>query len=146
MLQKADARSRGRLFLAFGIVIGLHNLEEGLQAARMIDFVKRHGPRFLQDFYSSLDVSRLRTNLVILSAAALLVGWLAHRRPESLGWNVLMFLLAGIMALNAVSHVGLTLRAGTYMPGAATALILVVPFSTVLLRRAWRERWLSPQS
>jgi hypothetical protein len=57
-----------------------------------------------------------------------------------------VYLLLGlqvVMLLNVLAHVTIAVIAGGYAPGIVTAVLINLPFSLYLLRRALRERWVS---
>ena len=67
-----------------------------------------------------------------------------HRRPDSRTALWLLLLIQSAVLLNAVWHVAIAfVLFGGYAPGLVTAVVLNLPFSIHLLRRAFREQWLS---
>ena len=66
-------------------------------------------------------------------------------RPRSVLWLVL--LIQATVLLNVVWHAAAAVVLfGGYAPGVVSALVLNLPFSIYLLRRAARERWLDPRA
>jgi len=84
--------------------------------------------------------------LVALAAATLVplavVAWAQRRAaPPAALWGAL--LVQAVVLLNVVAHVATAvLLTRGYTPGLATAVVVNLPFSLYLLRRAERERWL----
>ena len=56
----------------------------------------------------------------------------------------LLVLVQTTMLLNVVFHMGAALALRDYTPGLLTALGLNLPFSIWLLRRAMRDKWITP--
>jgi hypothetical protein len=125
------------------LAMALHNLEEALgfrwllaRSALPQAWVRlwERGPGAPSTFYLALGVIAL----VVLVIA--LLGNLAN--PRSRGARVLL-VIQMLMGVNAFWHVLAALALGGYAPGVVTAVMLQLPLAVVLLRRAWRERWMS---
>jgi len=80
-----------------------------------------------------------------LSAIAFLVALVAVVRPEPRSTLWVLLVLETTVAVNVIAHV---LTAATvfhgYAPGLATAVLVNAPFAIYVLRRVWREQWVSP--
>lgn len=117
---------------AFVIAIGLHNLEEAIWLpAWSLRAGRWHAPVGAREF---------RFAVAVLTALAALAFALALMQgPESFG----AYFLSGYalaMLLNVVApHLGATLAMRRYMPGTATALLLNLPVTALLLRAAFGE-------
>ena len=80
--------------------------------------------------------------LAIISVGGVMLAAMAARKPGSRSWTYVMLVMAYILGLNAISHIGLSIYFRQYMGGVITAL-LMFPFCLLVLHRAWRERWRS---
>jgi hypothetical protein len=125
------------------LAMALHNLEEALgfrwllaRSALPEAWLRlwERGPGAPSTFYLALGAIALG----VLAIA--LLGNLAN--PRSLGARALL-VIQTLMAVNAFWHVLAALALGGYAPGVATAVALQLPLALILLRRAWRERWMS---
>jgi len=65
------------------------------------------------------------------------------RAPALGGATYGLLALQTTWLLNVFSHLGMTAALDGHAPGLGSAVLLVVPFSVVLLRRAVRDRWFS---
>ena len=135
--------SRRFWYVAVVLAFALHNLEEAVAAPRMLDLLQSRGPGYLRAFYSGIDAFTLRTSLLILTVLAILVTLAAARRPNRPGSAYAMLVFGAVIGLNALAHVALAVALRAYMPGLATALLLTLPVSALLLTLAHRERWVS---
>jgi hypothetical protein len=99
-----------------------HNLEELAFFPRMAA-----APRWPESFTRPafiLAISLLSTGVAVLAAASQLVSHI---------YTALFFLAAALLALNAVSHIAMTLFKRSYTPGVATAALLVIPASAAVM-------------
>jgi hypothetical protein len=127
------------------VLLALHNAEEALVFPRYLPFVISRLPGGWQSLAAPLTTGQVWAALAIVTAGAFAVAWWAVRRPASAAarWTVLLVQIT--MLLNALWHM-LTAAVlfGGYAPGLVTGVLVNLPFSIYLLRRAAAERWLSP--
>jgi Protein of unknown function with HXXEE motif len=142
-LENVDKRS---WYFLTALAFGLHNVEEAAAAPRMLELMQSRAPMFLRSFYTGIQVSELRTSLIVLTVVALLLATAASRAPGAPGWSYTMLLFCAVIGLNALAHVSLSIAFGTYMPGLITALVLTLPVSVAVLVRGWRDRWVLPSA
>lgn len=138
-----NVNKRSWYFLT-ALALALHNAEEAATAPRLLELMQGRAPGFLRSFYAGIQVSELRTSLLVLTVVALLLATAARRVPGSTGWSYTMLLFGAVIGLNAVAHVGLSIAFGTYVPGLVTAVALTLPVSLAVLVRGWRDRWIHP--
>ena len=136
--------NRRSWYLLTAFAFAVHNGEEALAAQRLLDFARTRAPSFLRDFYAGITPSELQASLLILTVLGLVVTAAAARFPGAPASAFAMSVFAALLGLNALAHIGLAFVARTYMPGLVTALLVNLPLSTMLLRHAWREGWVSP--
>ena len=135
--------TRRRWYWAIAVAFAVHNGEEAARAPLMLEFMQFRAPAFLRDTYTGVDESNLRLNLLILSLLVLGFATIATRAPHNRVWASVMLVFAGLIGLNALAHIGLSIAARTYMPGLLTAVFVTLPVSIAVLMRARRERWLN---
>jgi len=125
-------------------LLAAHNAEEALFFPRYLPFVLARLPAGWQAVAAPLTTGQVWSALAVVTGAAFAVAWWASRRPDSQTALWLLLLIQSAVLLNALWHaaVAVVLFDG-YAPGLVTALLLNLPFSLYLLRRAAREQWLS---
>jgi hypothetical protein len=133
---------RRDLFWLVPIIFTVHNLEEALTIPRFINDLPTRLPAFMQKMVPVVNYSQFKIALVIVTVLpylfVLLYQLSDHKRLPS-------YLLLGtqmVMLINVFSHIGTALLMGSYAPGIVTALLLNLPFSIYLFRRALREAWI----
>lgn len=124
------------------LLLALHNAEEGLFFPRYLPFVLVRLPAGWRAVAGPVTAGQVWLALAVVTALGVAATAWAVRRPASPAalWTVL--LLQTTMLVNALWHVAaaIVLFRG-YAPGVVTALLLNLPFSVYLLRRAAAERW-----
>lgn len=136
-----EGMSRRSRYLILGLALVLHNGEEALRAAQMLQFMQADAPGFLRDAYAGITVSELQGSLLILTTIAFVAVVLAAVFSAAAASAFGMMVLAALLGLNAVFHIVLSIQAGTYMPGLVTAVLITLPVSVTLLVRARQQRW-----
>ena len=135
-------RSRSVLWLV-PILLAVHNAEEALFFPRYLPFVLYRLPAAWQAVIAPLTTGQVGGALAVVTAVAFIVAWWADRSPDSALALWLLLLIQASVLLNVVWHVAAAVVLfGGYAPGVVTALVLNLPFSIYLLRRAVREQWL----
>jgi hypothetical protein len=143
----SESRVPGRVLWLVPLFFLVHNLEE----AATFGVVRRNFPAWLplqaRNAASSVTHAQFLVALLLVTLLAVAATAWAHLRPSSRGalWSVL--LVQSVIALNVGAHVAAAafILKG-YGPGLASALIVNLPFSIYLLRRARRERWVSARA
>jgi Protein of unknown function with HXXEE motif len=136
--------SRSATLWATPLAFVLHNAEEAWAFPRYVPRVQTHLPEAFRS--APISVAGLETALIAVTAAFLAAAAWATVRPESAlaSWTAL--LVPAVGALNALAHMGsAAFLLHGYSPGVLTAVCLLAPISGLVLRRAWREHWLSPR-
>lgn len=132
--------SRKTLLWLVPVFLTIHNLEE---AAVMPAFIEKRNasvPGSLREFIPPVTYKQFLIALVIITIIPCIVAlfWMTRR------WAI--YLLVGfqvVMLINVFAHTLMALFLRGYAPGLITALIINLPFSLYLLRRAVSEKWLS---
>ena len=127
------------------IFLAQHNAEEAIFFPRYLPFVLGRLPPGWRAVAGPVTSGQVWLALAIVTLAAVGLALWAARRPSSRAPLWLLLLLQTTVLLNVVWHTAaaVILFRG-YAPGLVTALLVNLPFSIYLLRRAVRERWLGP--
>ena len=126
------------------VLLAVHNAEEALFFPRYLPFVLARLPAGWQAVAAPLTSGQVWSALAVVTGVAFAVAWWAHLRPDSRTALWLLLLIQSAVLLNALWHLAIAVVLfGGYAPGLVTALVLNLPFSLYLLRRAVREQWLS---
>jgi TRAP-type C4-dicarboxylate transport system permease large subunit len=124
------------------ILLAAHSAEEALFFPRYLPFVLARLPAGWQALAAPLTSGQVWSALAFLPAAAFAVAWWADRRPQSHAPRWLLLLIQSTALVNAIWHLAIAvILFGGYAPGLVTALLLNLPFSVYLLRRAVLEQW-----
>jgi hypothetical protein len=127
-------------------LLALHNAEEAVMFPRYLPLVRERAPDWARPFVTAVTYEQMLIALAVVTIGPLGIAIWAVARPRSAVavWSVL--LIQAVVLLNAAAHVcsSLVILRG-YSPGLATALVVNLPFSLYLLRRAARERWTTRQ-
>jgi heme/copper-type cytochrome/quinol oxidase subunit 4 len=134
--------SRRAWYLLVGVAFAVHNSEEAFAAGRLLTFMQSYAPAFVRGFYAGITIAELQINLIILTALGFAVSMAAASSRGSSASVFAMLVLAAVLALNALLHVGFSIGTRSYMPGVMTALLITLPLSLLLLVKARREAWL----
>ncbi|HSU16298.1 HXXEE domain-containing protein [Longimicrobium sp.] len=135
--------SRRAALWLIALFLLLHNAEEALTFPAYLPEIPRRLPAGIARLVHVTYPQMLAALALATVIPILLIAWVARcpDRPTRL-W--LALLLQAVVLLNVFSHLAsaaLVMRG--YSPGLLTALLINLPFSIYLLRRAMRERWVS---
>lgn len=135
--------SHRRVLWLVPLFLALHNAEEAAFFPRYLPFVLARLPAGWRVIAGSVTSGQVWLALAIVILAAAAVAAWAVARPGSAVALWLLLLIQTTVLLNVVWHAAaaLVLFRG-YAPGLVTALLVNLPFSVYLLRRAAREAWL----
>jgi len=121
-----------------------HNLEEALLLPAYVPGVWMRLPPSWVAWTGSPGAEVLRSALIVVSIVPVVLGIWLLRKPQSRRavWSLL--LIQTTLLLNAFWHLAAAaLLFRGYSPGLITALLLNLPLSAYLFRRARQEGWLS---
>jgi hypothetical protein len=134
------ALSRNTVLALIGATLVLHTTEEYLTFPAYLSSAKRllrllPLPEFLQNSQSQ------RVALVMAAVLPLaVIAWAILRPRKALLVSVLF--LEYILLVNAGWHILAAWARGGYAPGVITAVMINLPFSGYVLRRAVKEQWI----
>lgn len=120
----------------FPVVITLHNLEEAIWLPAWSNHAgKWHRP---------VSPSAFRFAAAVFAALAFIVTfWSARAGRESVGAYLITGYALAMLINVLVPHLLATVAMRRYMPGLGTAIVLNLPVTIVLLRRAFAEGYVS---
>jgi Protein of unknown function with HXXEE motif len=122
----------------------VHNAEEALLFPRYLPLVLGRLPEGWRAIAGALTLGQVGIALGLVTLIPLLLAIWATRRPDSTVLLWLLLLVQATVLLNVLWHVSAAAVVfGGYAPGLVTAVLINLPFSLYLLRRAARERWVS---
>jgi hypothetical protein len=132
--------SRKALLWLVPIFFTIHNLEEALLMPAFIERRNSAVPASLSKIIPPVTYKQFLVTLIIITVVPYLITffWLSRR------WA--LYLLVGlqvVMLINIFAHTLTALFLGGYAPGLITALVINLPFSLYLLKRAAQEKWMS---
>lgn len=128
-----NSLSFDRLLWLVPIFFALHNLEE-------TPFMEGWSKRIPLKVHPTVTTRQFTAAVIFLTLAGVLLTYIALEYvPKPQGY----FLVLGIQAIllfNAfIPHIGSTIRFRMYSPGLVTAVLITLPFSFYLFRRAFAE-------
>ena len=129
-------------WLGLGVIL-LHNLEEALTAPQWLDaHAAELRVRFGLERIPAASAPAFLTSLTILTAVILVwIAFASRARPRSAGVYGCVFLFAVFFGNALVPHLAGAMLLGAYVPGVATAVLLVIPFTVLWSVKAFREGW-----
>jgi hypothetical protein len=115
----------------------LHNAEEAAMVARYLPVVRARLPAALQGMTPTPEqlYGALAVVTAIPVALALFAHWRATRRWATYG----LLIVAAVLLVNVVWHLGAAAWLGGYAPGLVTAVVVNLPVTSVALGRARRR-------
>jgi hypothetical protein len=138
-------RSRRAVIWLVPALLAVHNAEEAVMFPRYLPLVRERAPDFARPIVAGVTYEQMLIALAIVTIGPLGIAIWAVARPRSpvALWSVL--LIQAVVLLNVAAHVCVALVIRGYGPGLATALVINLPFSLYVLRRATREQWTTRQ-
>jgi hypothetical protein len=124
------------------LLLAIHNAEEALLFPRYLPLVLGRLPEGWRALAGVVTLGQVGTALALVTLIPLLLAVWAFRRPDADAPVWLLLLVQATVLLNVLWHVATAVVVfNGYAPGLLTALLINLPFSIYLLRRARRERW-----
>ena len=133
---------RAALYL-IGALVLVHNTEEAVAFAHLWPILHERVAEEAGIALSATPEPVYLALLVATLAPAVIVAW-AARQPDQPVRLWFALLIQTVMFLNALAHVAAALIVfHGYAPGLLSAILLNLPYSIFVNRKAQRERWLS---
>jgi Protein of unknown function with HXXEE motif len=125
----------------------VHNTEEAMTFPRYLPLVLARLPETWRGVAGPITLGQVWVALAVVTLIPCVLAAWAALRPDDAAPVWLLLLIQATLFLNVLWHVGaaIVLFDG-YAPGLATAVLLNLPFSIFLIRRAARENWVSPRA
>jgi len=137
-----DRMSRRALLWLIPVVVAIHNLEEALFMPRFLQARNGSIPGPLQTLLPAISYKQFLTSLIIVTAIPYMIASFGRlKRRDGRGVPLLLGVQV-VMLINVFAHITMAILVNGYAPGLATALLLNLPFSIYLLRRAYKEEWM----
>ncbi len=96
----------------------------------------------LPALFRAMDHGRFAFSMAVVTIAALLIVIAGTRGRKDGPWLVAAVALQiPVLGLNGLQHAVAAVWTGGYTPGVISGLLLGVPFCAVIVRRAFRNRW-----
>lgn len=129
------------------LVLSLHNLEEAVLFPGYLPRVLSRLPAGAREWIGPIGSGEMVVALVLATAIPLAFSLWAAVRPASRTALWLVLAMGATLLLNVAWHVTAALMLfGGYAPGLVTAVVLNLPLSVLVLRRAAAEQWISPRA
>jgi hypothetical protein len=126
------------------VAIAAHHVEEAIWLPRYVPGVLARLPASVQHVVGPLSVQDVRLALGLATAIPLGVSLWAAAAPGSRAAVWLLVAFWAALLLNVAWHVAAALVVlPGYAPGVATAVVVNLPLSALVLRQALRDDWVS---
>lgn len=132
--------NRTTLLWLVPVLLTIHNLEEAVAMPAFIEKRNAAVPGSMREFIPPVTYKQFLIALIIITIIPYLIAllWLDRK------WAIYLLVdFQVVMLINVFAHVMMAMFVRGYAPGLATALIINLPFSLYLLRRAVSEKWIS---
>ncbi|NMO17088.1 HXXEE domain-containing protein [Pyxidicoccus fallax] len=127
------------------LLLTVHNTEEALWMHRVLPLAPERIPAPMRSLLPTVTLPQFLLVLGLVTVLPYCVARWGDLERERGPATYALLTLQVTMALNVLSHVGTAVTLGGYAPGLVTALLVNVPFSAYLFRRAARARWVRPR-
>jgi hypothetical protein len=137
LLPFLNSLSFDRLLWLVPIFFAIHNLEEA-------PGMERWSKRLPLKVHPTVTTRQFVIAVTFLTLAGFLLTYFALEFMESPSSYLLILGIQAILLFNAfIPHIGTTIRFRMYSPGVITAVVITLPFSFYLFRRAFAENILT---
>ena len=140
---RRETTDRSRLVWLIAILAAAHNTEEAVSFPRYLPLALERLPEAWRSVAGPMTLGQVWVALAVVTLIPCALAVWATLRPDLAAPLWLLLLVQSTLLLNVVWHVAaaIVLFDG-YAPGLGTAVLLNLPFSVYLLRRAARENWI----
>lgn len=127
-----------RLLWLVPVFFALHNLEEA-------PFMEGWSKRLPLKIHPNVTTRQFVIAVTVLTVAGFLLTYISLGYLQPAIGYLLVLEIQMILLFNAfIPHIGSTIRFRMYSPGVVTAIVITLPFSFYLFRRAFAENILTP--
>lgn len=132
--------SRKTLLWLVPILLTIHNLEEALVMPAFLEKRNAAVPGPMREIVPPVNYRQFLIALIIITIIPYLIALLWLNRS----WAVYVLVcFQVVMLINVLAHTLMAIFLRGYAPGLLTAILINLPFSLYLLKRALTERWIS---
>ena len=132
-----NSLSFDRLLWLVPIFFALHNLEEA-------PFMEGWSKRIPLKIHPTVTTRQFLIAVTSLTVAGFILTYIALEHLQNVTGYLLVLGIQAILLFNAfIPHIGSTIRFRMYSPGVITAIVITLPFSFYLFRRAITENIIS---
>jgi hypothetical protein len=118
-------------------LFALHNLEEAPQ-------MERWSKKVRSGWISPVNSRQFVMAVILLTAGVFLLAGFAALNMQQWAAACLMSEVQAILLVNALVHIGATVRVWSYSPGLVTAVLINLPFAVYFLHRAIEAGLVAP--
>lgn len=127
-----------RLLWLVPVFFALHNLEEA-------PFMEGWSKRLPLKIHPNVTTRQFVIAVTVLTVAGFFLTYISLGYLQPAIGYLLVLEIQMILLFNAlIPHIGSTIRFRMYSPGVVTAIVITLPFSFYLFRRAFAENILTP--
>src|SRR3954452_7800329 len=142
-----DATNRAQVLWLDPGLMAVHNTEEAIFFPRYLPLVLERLPEAWRTVAGPITLGQVWTALLAVTLIPVVLAAWATLRPERAVPVWLLLLIQATLLLNVFWHVGAAIVLfNGYAPGLATAVLLNLPFSVYLIRRAVKQNWVSQRA
>jgi len=141
--ESRSAEVPGRLLCLVPLAVALHNLEEAVLMRGLLPLDPARLPEPLRGIVPHVTYPRFAVALLVVTVIPFAIAVAGHLRRSGGATVFLLLATQAVLLLNVLSHIGSAILLRGYSPGLVTALLVNLPVSVYLFRRAAREHWLS---
>jgi len=128
-----------RWILALPMVFLIHDLEELLTLERFQPVIISSFPARYHA-YLQISFRQFAAAVFILFIAILLITLIAYVYPSSLCISNLLFWTVTILWMNSLTHILQAIIFGQYVPGLVSAVLLMLPYSSLFIKQLIKTR------
>jgi membrane-bound acyltransferase YfiQ involved in biofilm formation len=115
----------------------IHNMEEAL-------FMERWSKRLPVKIHPAVSTPRFVVAVTFLTISGFVLTYISLVwLPTSIGYLLILGMQAVLLVNAFIPHLATTIRFRLYSPGIVTVIVLIIPFSLYLFRRAFTEQLLT---
>jgi hypothetical protein len=140
---RAATRRARRLWLV-PLLLLVHNAEEAFTVRPVLPLVNARLAATLPGRLPAVRYGEFLVALVVVTVLPFAIAAAGDLRRADSRAGYLLLVVQTTLLLNVVSHLTTATVVGGYAPGLASAVLVNLPYSLVLLSAAWRERWYRP--
>jgi Protein of unknown function with HXXEE motif len=141
------ATSRTHVLWLVPTFMAVHNAEEAIFFPRYLPLVLARLPEAWRSVVGPITLGQVWSALFAVTLIPVVLAAWATLRPERAAPIWLLLLIQATLLVNVFWHISAAIVLfNGYAPGLATAVLLNLPFSVYLIRRAVEQNWVSQRA